>query len=239
MFAFLVAAALQTPVPLPAPMRPTEVAMRRANEAWAECLVAAALRGEPSDRPVDNAVAAARAACARPEAALWRSWEADMDAAAVGEAQRREMRAMMTAEISPGLRTIILENRPAHLLAQLQEQAQARQALQASLAGTPPGDAPARHRALLTAVDTLAGLCWNQVTAANARTEAAPDAIVALARESCAPYRAELRELFVLGRPIHGRPPDSYGADLEAEQIEQRREERMRRGIANIRRERR
>jgi hypothetical protein len=46
-----------------------------------------------------------------------------------------------------------------------------------------------------------------------------------------------MRELYALGRAIHGRPPDPYGADLEAEQIEQLREERMRRGIANIRRD--
>lgn len=239
MFAFLAAAALQIPAPLPPSPRPTEDAMHRANEAWAGCLVAAALRGEPSDRPVDNTVAAARSACAESEAALWRSWEAQMDAAAVGAAARREMRAMMAAEIGPVLRTIILQNRPAYLLAQLQEQAQARRALQASLAGAPPGDASARHRALLTAVDTLAGSCWNQVTAANARTQAAPDAIVALARDRCAPYRAELREVFALGRAIDGRPPDPQSAELEAEQIEQLREERMRRGIANIRRERR
>lgn len=237
MFAFLAAAALQIPLP-PAP-RPAEAAMRMANEAWAGCIVAAALRDEPSDRPVDTAVDAARAACSEMEAAFWRSWEAHMDVAAVGAAERRQMRAMMAAEIGPGLRTVILQNRPAYLLAQLQEQARARQALQASLTGAPPGDASVRHRALLTAVDTLAGSCWNQVTAANARTEAAPDAIVALARDRCAPYRAELREVFALGRAIDGRPPDPQSAELEAEQIEQLREERMRRGIANIRRERR
>ena len=236
MFSFLVAAALQIPLPSP---RPTEAAMHRANEAWAGCLVAAALRDEPSDRPVDTAVGAARAACSEAEAAFWRSWEANMDVAAVGAAERWQIRAMMAAEIGPGLRTIILQNRPAHLLAQLQEQAQARRAFQASLAGASPGDAPARHRALLAAVDALAGSCWNQVTAANARTEAAPDAIVALARDRCAPYRAELRELFALGRAIDRRPPDPLSADLEAEQIEQLREERMRRGIAAIRTERR
>ena len=236
MFAVLAAAALQIPPP-PQP-RSIEAAMHSANEAWAGCLVAAALRDEPSDRPVDSAVAAARAACAEAEAAFWRAWEAQMDAAAVGAADRREMRAMMAAELGPGLRTTILQNRPAHLLAQLQEQIRARQAL-ASLAGAPPADASARHRALLSAVDALAGSCWNQVTAANARTGAAPDSIVALARDLCAPYRAEMRELFALGRAIHGRPPDPESADLEAEQIEQLREERMRRGIANIQRERR
>jgi len=235
MLAFLIAAALQIPLP----QRPAETAPRRANEAWAECMVAASRQGEPSERPVNEAVDAARAACARPEAAFWRAWEADMDAAAVGAAARRQMRAMMEAEIGPGLRTIILQNRPAHLLAQLQEQVRARQALEANPAGAPPGDASARHRALLAAVDALAGSCWNQVTAANARSEAAPDAIVALARDRCAPYRAEMRALYALGRAIHGRPPDPYSVDLEAEQIEQRREERMRRGIANIRSERR
>jgi hypothetical protein len=239
MFAFLAAAALQIPLPLPPPPRPTEAAMRGANEAWAGCLVAAALRDEPSDRLVDAAVDAARVACSEAEAAFWRSWEAHMQVAAVGAAERREMRAMMAAEVGPGLRTIILQNRPAHLLAQLQEQAQARQALQASLAGAPSGDASARHRALLAAVDALAGSCWNQVTAANARTQAATDAIVALARDRCAPFRAELREVFALGRAIDGRRPDPSGADLDAEQIEQLREERMRRGIANIRTERR
>ena len=237
MFAFLIAAALQ--IPLPPPPRPTETAMRRANEAWADCMVAAALRGEPSDRPVDAAVEASRAACAQREADFWRSWEADMEAAAVGPAERRQMRAMMAAEIGPGLRTIILQNRPAHLLAQLQEQMRAREALEASLAAAPPGDASARHRALLAAVDALGGSCWNQLTAANARTEAAPDAIVALARDRCAPYRAEMRALFMVGRAIDGRAPDPGAADLEAEMIEQRRAERMRRGIANIRAERR
>ena len=44
-----------------------------------------------------------------------------------------------------------------------------------------------------------------------------------------------MRELFALGRTIHGVLPDPGSADLEAEQIEQLREERMRRGIANIR----
>ncbi len=235
MFALLIAT-LQ--IPPPAPPRPTETATRTANEAWADCMVAAALQGEPSDRPVDAAADAARAACAQPEAAFWRGWEADMEAAAVGAAERRQMRAMMAAEIGPGLRTIILQNRPAHLLAQLQEQRRAREALEASPAGAPPGDASARHRALLAAVDALAGSCWNQVTAANARTRAAPDAIVALARDRCAPYRAELRALFALGRAIAGRAPDPGSADLEAELIEQRRADRMRRGIANIRAER-
>jgi len=237
MFAFLAAAALQ--IPLPQAPRPTEAAMLGASEAWAGCLVAAALRDEPSDRPVETAVDAARAACSEAEAAFWRRWEAHMEAAAVGAAARREMRAMMEAETGPGLRTVILQNRPAHLLAQLQEQIRARLALEANLTGAPPGDASARHRALLAAVDALAGTCWNQVTAANARTQAAPDAIVALARDRCAPYRAELRAVFALGRAIDGRPPDPYSADLEAEQIEQLREERMRRGIANIRAERR
>ena len=235
MFAFLVAAALQ--IPLPSPGRPTEAVTRRANEAWARCSIEAALRGEPSDRPVEAVVTGALASCSAQEAAFWRSWQADMAAAGVSSADQGRMRTTMEAEMRPGLTNVVLQNRPAHLLSQLQERIESRRALQLELERGSIGDSRPRQRALLTAVDLLMGTCWNQVTAANARTAAAAEAIVALARERCRSYRAELRELFKLGLAIDGRVPDDQRADFEVDLIEQRLAERMLRGVANIRRQ--
>ena len=235
MFAFLFAATLQ--IPLPAPGRPTEAVMRRANEAWAQCMVEAALRGEPSNRPVEAVVTGALASCSAQEAAFWHSWQADMAAAGVSSADQRQMRTAMEAEMSPGLTNVVLQNRPAHLLSQLEERIEARRALQSELERGSTGDPSPRQRALLSAVDMLMGTCWNQVTAANARTNAAAEAIVALARERCQPYRTELRELFKLGLAIDGRIPNDQRTDFEVDLIEQRLAERMLRGIANIRRQ--
>ena len=235
MFAYLAAAALQ--VAAPAPGRPTEAAMRDANDAWAQCLVAYALQGEPSQRPVESVVDSAMGACAARETAFWRSWQAELAAAGFAAEQQRQMRTMMEAEMRPGIANVVLQNRPAYILAQLQERIAARGALEAEIESGSVGDPSPRHRALLSAVDALMGSCWNQVTTADARTATAPEAIVALARERCRPFRAELRELFKLGLAIGGRRPSDERADFEVDLIEERLAERMLRGIANVRRE--
>ena len=235
MFAFLAAVALQ--VTAPPPGRPTEAQMRRDNDIWAQCLIEAALREEPSERPVETVADSALAACSTPEAAFWRSWQAHMEASGVNGEQQRQMRTMMVAEMRPGIANVVRQNRPAYLFAQLQQQIEARRALEADIERALADDAQRRQRALLTAVDNLAGTCWNQVTAAHARTATAPDAVVSLARQRCAPYRAELRELFKLGLAIGGRQPSDERADFEVNLIEERLAERLLRGVANIRRD--